>query len=194
MTLPLRGITICTLAAGLSSCSLQQMTILPDGAAVATETSPAVTPLASSFLLDCMAENSPALLLKAEDAGKPREYQQDADLDPVFTVPCRVLCSHQLPLNPGELVLLSVPSGPSGDESGPAERTRFWFLYGPPGEEWMPVPHPDLPGAFKASALDFHGFDAESLLLSVRDSLRGVWKDMADRMNRERPGLLPKEA
>ncbi len=140
-----------------------------------------------------MEHDYPALLLQAEEVGKPRMRIQPVndDSDPVFFVPCRVLISYKLELKPGERVLLMVPAGRAGDGSGPADRTRYWFLSGQEGEDWMPKPAPwnEAGIDYDASALDFYGYDAEQQLLPVREKLHGVWRNMADRV--EEKSSLP---
>ncbi len=129
-----------------------------------------------------MDEDYPALLLKAQDAGKVRRMWQDTDLDPVFYVPCRVLASYKLAPKPGDFVELSVPAANGNvNKSRFADETLYWFVSGrAEDKQWQPVRRAEPPAGYDASALDFYGFDAEKHLLPARDRLHGIWRDMAD--------------
>ncbi len=129
-----------------------------------------------------MAADYPAMLLKAQDSGKVRRMWHDADLDPIFYVPCRVLASYKLAPKPGDYVELAVPAANgAGKESSFADETLYWFVSGSAEDkQWLPVRRAEPPAGYDASALDFYGFDAEEHLLPARDRLRGIWRDMAD--------------
>ncbi len=175
--------------AGSSCCTLSQAVPSPEKADAAASHA-AEAP--RSYVQACMEKDYPALLLKAVNSDKHPilRHPDTADLDPTFTILCCVLCSHKLEPRPGDFVLLRVPSGRCGDESGPAERTRYWFVSGKEGEDWMPERwRRGKPSGYHyvVNALDFHGFDAEWLLLPEREKLHGVWRDMADMVANKEP-------